>query len=207
MPTTDSAASITSSDGDEVPLGSAPPVTTTLEFSQIYRNYFSFIWACARRLGVTEAERDDFVQDVFITISARLPTLQQPESLRAWIYGIVRRTASTYHRTKRTKDSNTSAYRRNLDLVYPQSPSPQDLTEQTDQVKLLWALLEKLDPLKREVFVLAELDEMTVPEISSAIEVPTNTVYSRLRSARQELEEALMRHNARISKRGRPCPT
>jgi RNA polymerase sigma-70 factor (ECF subfamily) len=68
---------------------------------------------------------------------------------------------------------------------------------------LLWGLLEKLDAPKREVFVLAELDEMTVPEIALSIEVPLNTVYSRLRAARQELDEALARHHAQTAKRGR----
>jgi RNA polymerase sigma-70 factor (ECF subfamily) len=74
-------------------------------------------------------------------------------------------------------------------------------------VKLLSSLLEELDEEKREVFVLAELEEMTVPEISQAIEIPVNTVYSRLRAARLAFEEALARHAARRNGGGRPCRT
>jgi RNA polymerase sigma-70 factor, ECF subfamily len=176
-------------------------------FPEIYKTYFGFVWSCSRRLGVSDAEIDDVVQDIFIVIHGRIGTLQQPESLRSWIYGIVRRTASEYRRAKRTSAASALALATQSELQYPQLPSPQHLAEQSDQVKLLWSLLEGIDPPKREVFVLAELDEMTAPEIASAIELPVNTVYSRLRGARQELEEALKRHYAKTSNRVESCRT
>ena len=45
--------------------------------------------------------------------------------------------------------------------------------------------------------MLAELEEMTAPEIASALDIPLNTAYSRLRAARQAFEQALARHSAR----------
>ncbi len=206
MPTTDSAALTASLDVEPGPVVPIPAVSVP-SFPRIYKLYFGFVWSCTRRLGVSEAELDDVVQEIFIVIHGRLHTLEQPESLRSWIYGIVRRTVSTYHRAKRAKLAASLTHITEPVVQYPQQPSPQELAEQSDQVRLLWSLLEKLDPPKREVFVLAELDEMTVPEIASAIEVPLNTVYSRLRAARQELEDALARHHAQAIKRGRSCPT
>lgn len=166
-------------------------------FAELYKNYFGFVWSCTRRLGVSNAEIDDIVQEIFIVINSRLATLQQPESLRSWIYGIARRTVSTYRRAKRAKAASTAALNAQPELQYPQIPSPQQLAELSDQARFLWTLLEKIDPAKREVFVLAEFDEMTAPEIAAAIEVPLNTIYSRLRAAKQELEEAVQRHYAR----------
>jgi RNA polymerase sigma-70 factor, ECF subfamily len=64
-------------------------------------------------------------------------------------------------------------------------------------------VLDELDDDKREVFVLAELEEMTAPEISEAIDIPINTAYSRLRAARQAFNEALAR---RVAK-GEACLT
>lgn len=173
------------------------------EFPEIYKTYFGFVWSCTRRMGVRENELDDVVQEIFIVIHGKIATLAQPGSLRSWIYGIIRRTVSTYHRARRAKVASTEALTSEPEMQYPQQPSPQELAEQSDQVKMLWSLLAKLDPPKREVFVLAELDELTVPEIASAIEVPVNTVYSRLRTARQELETALARHHAQAGQRGR----
>jgi RNA polymerase sigma-70 factor (ECF subfamily) len=174
------------------------------EFPELYRTYFGFVWSCARRMGIRDNELDDVVQEIFIVIHRKLATLEHPESLRSWIYGIVRRTAGTHHRARRTKVASAVALNSEAEMQYPQIPSPLELAEQSDQVKLLWSLLEKLEPPKREAFVLAELDEMTVPEIALAIEVPLNTVYSRLRAARLELEAALARHHALIEQRGRP---
>jgi len=198
MPPTDSrnSAASLSSEPEPVPVSIVRPPT----FAEIYKKYFGFVWSCTRRLGVTEAEMDDLVQEIFIVIHARLSTLEQPNAIRSWIYGIVRRTVSTYHRAKRANVASTASFHAEAELQYPQPPSPQELAEQSDQVRLLWSLLEKLDAPKREVFVLAEFDEIPIPEIALAIEVPLNTAYSRLRAARQELEQAIARHHAQASK-------
>jgi RNA polymerase sigma-70 factor (ECF subfamily) len=153
-------------------------------------------------MGVAPNEIDDVVQEIFLVVHTRLASLERPESLRSWIYGIARRTTSTHRRAKRAKALSNETLVSEPDFPYPQSPSPLELAEQSDEVRLLWTLLEQLDPEKREVFVLAELDEMAVPEIAAAIDIPVNTAYSRLRAARQALEEALSRHNARKGPRG-----
>ena len=61
----------------------------------------------------------------------------------------------------------------------------------------LHELLSALDDEKRAVFVLAELEQMTAPEIADALSIKLNTVYSRLRAARKKFETALQRHRAR----------
>lgn len=202
MPLADPVARVESFDG-EAPSTNSPTGNESTSFLALYQRYFSFVWSCTRRMGVREHELDDAVQDVFIVIHGRLSTLEKPESLRSWIYGIIRRTASAYHRARRAKVASAEAYHTEPQMQYPQQPSPLELAEQTDQVRLLWTLLEKLDPPKREVLVLAELDEMTAPEIATVLEVPLNTVYSRLRTARQELEATMARYHAQTGQRGR----
>ena len=165
-------------------------------FESIYRQYFDFVWSSVRRLGVSPAAIDDVVQEVFIVIHSRLHTLEQPQALRSWIYGIVRRTVSGHHRSRRVKEASGAALAAEPD-AQPLPPTPFDLVEQNDKVRLLFSLLEELDEPKREVFMMAELDELTVPEIAEILEIPLNTAYSRLRAARQAFEEALARHSAR----------
>jgi len=60
-----------------------------------------------------------------------------------------------------------------------------------EEVRLLHRILDRLDDDKRAVFVLAELEQMTAPEIAEALSVNLNTVYSRLRAARAAFEDAL----------------
>jgi RNA polymerase sigma-70 factor (ECF subfamily) len=143
---------------------------------------------------------DDVVQEIFVVVNARLSTVEQPASLRSWIYGVVRRTVSTYHRGRRTRGASES--HEPFDDAGAVQPSPLDLAVLSDEIRLLWRLLGELGPLKREVFVLAELEEMTMPEIAEAIGVPLNTAYSRLRVAREEFNDALARHDA--SQKERP---
>jgi RNA polymerase sigma-70 factor (ECF subfamily) len=175
-------------------------------FSSIYKEYFNFVWSCTRRLGISIEATDDVVQEVFIVIHARLSTLERPEALRSWIYGIVRRTASTHHRSRRVREGTAEEL---LPIAGEgmRPETPLDHAEQTEQVKLLSSLLEELDEEKREVFVLAELEDMTVPEISQAIEIPVNTVYSRLRAARLAFDEALARRAAKRHPGKPPCRT
>jgi RNA polymerase sigma-70 factor (ECF subfamily) len=179
------------------------PTISVPSFPTLYKTYFDFVWSMTRQLGVNQAELDDVVQEIFIIIHARMHTIERPASLRSWIYGIMRRIVSTYHRTKRTRLIETGTVRVEPEMVCPEWTTPHKLAEQSEQAKLLWSLLEKLDAPKREIFVLSELEEMTAPEIAAAIDVPLNTVYSRLRTARQELDDALRRHHARTRERDR----
>jgi RNA polymerase sigma-70 factor, ECF subfamily len=50
-----------------------------------------------------------------------------------------------------------------------------------------------LDDDKREVFVLAQVEQMSAKEIADIVGIPMNTVYSRLRAARAAFESEVQR--------------
>lgn len=169
----------------------ASPVVPS--FQAIYRHYFGFVWSSARRLGVEPDSIDDVVQETFIVIHGKLGTLEKPEALRSWIYGIVRRTVSAHRRAKRARTNGLT-----VEIDSPShEPTPLEQTESNQDLDLLQSLLGELDEPKREVFALVELEEWTVPEAAEALEIPLNTAYSRLRAARHAFEAALARHEAR----------
>jgi RNA polymerase sigma-70 factor (ECF subfamily) len=174
----------------------AVPASTAPSFQDVYRRYFDFVWSSARRLGVEAESIDDLVQEVFIVIHAKLATLEKPEALRSFIYGVVRRTVSSHRRARRSRPVAGLTASVGPEAV-SQAPTPLEQTEANAQLKLLAALLEELDEPKREMFALVELEELTVPEAAEALEIPLNTAYSRLRLARQAFEAALLRHHAR----------
>jgi RNA polymerase sigma-70 factor (ECF subfamily) len=66
---------------------------------------------------------------------------------------------------------------------------------------VLATLLDALDERKREVFVLSEILEMSGREIAETIGVPMNTVYSRLRAAREEFDAAAQRQRKLLERR------
>ena len=184
-----------------MPLGAArkpqsiAPAPEVSAFEAVYRQYFDFVWSSVRRLGVGSAALDDVVQEIFIVIHARLHTLERPDALRSWIYSVVRRIVSAYHRSQRVKEISGVALAAEPD-VRPRPETPFDRAEQNDQIKLLFSVLSELEEPKRDILLMAELDELTAPQISEILGVPLNTVYSRLRAARIAFEEALARRAA-----------
>lgn len=165
-------------------------------FVSVYDQYFSFVWSMARHFGVEVAEMDDVVQDVFIVVHGQLATLRQPSALRSWIYTIVKRTSYAYLRNRRALVAGTGAQDESgaeeIDWMTPLREA-----ERTEQLQMLRSLLDELDEPKREVIILVELEELTIPEIAGMLGVSANTLYSRLRTARQELEEAFRRYTAK----------
>jgi RNA polymerase sigma-70 factor (ECF subfamily) len=58
-------------------------------------------------------------------------------------------------------------------------------------------VLDAMRKERREVFILAELEEMSVADIAAAVGANSNTVYSRLRAARADFERAVGRARAK----------
>ncbi|MFO0652938.1 MAG: sigma-70 family RNA polymerase sigma factor [Polyangiales bacterium] len=164
----------------------APP-----SFAQIYEEHLDFVWRVARRLGVPEASIDDAVQDVFLVVHDRLASFEGRSSLRTWLYGIVRRVARDHRPSKRERPLEEAPEAR------CERSSAHEGLERAEAKRLLHALLDTLDDDKREVFVLAELEEMPMPEVAQAIGINVNTAHARLRAARHQLEDALARLHAR----------
>lgn len=173
-----------------------PPPAIVPSFKAVYREYFDFVWASGRSLGIEPNGMDDLVQDVFIAIHARLHTLENPQALRSWIYGIVRRTASNHRRAKRARPDASADTPEYTQTVAP-DPTPLEHTERNAARQLLMRLLDELDEPKREIFTLVDVHELSVPEAAEALGIPLNTAYSRLRVARQNFEAALARYEAR----------
>src|ERR1700690_2041373 len=170
------------------------------DFDTLYEDFADFVWRNARRLGVAPAALDDVMQDVFLVAHRRLGELSRPECLRAWMFSIVISVVRDYRRTLRRKDPGQGSAD---PLLYPdqlpdtRAGNPQSAAEQTDAVRLLHCMLGELDDVKREVFVLAELEEMTEMEISEALGENANTVHSRLRAARKDFDRAVLRYRQR----------
>jgi RNA polymerase sigma-70 factor (ECF subfamily) len=173
------------------PLSTSEAQPVDLEFEAAYRQYFASVWRVLRRLGVAEAQLDDAAQDVFVVVHRRLGEFEARGTPRSWLYAIALRVASEYRRR---------AVRRRAEPLTEhadQRPSPGQQVELRESVRLLHALLAELDDDKRTVFVLAELEQLSVPEIATALGANINTIYTRLRAARRRFEAALHRHRAR----------
>jgi RNA polymerase sigma-70 factor (ECF subfamily) len=179
-------SSLVSSSEVAVEVNERPP---TLE--SVYREHFQGVWRLLRRLGVPIAVLDDAAQDVFLVVHRKLADFDPRAPLRSWVFAITVRVASEYRRRAARRRAEC------LDDGLPdRAPSPAELGELREEVQLLHQILGELDDDKRMVFVLSELEQLTVPEIAAVTGVNLNTVYSRLRAARKYFDAELNRRRA-----------
>jgi RNA polymerase sigma-70 factor, ECF subfamily len=183
------------------PTVSAVEALAPLTFDQVYEEHFSFVWRNARCLGIAPGAVEDVVQDVFVVVHRRLSAFDATRSsIRTWLFGILRRIVADHRRTRRRKPAHFGTDEGDQaveSLIEPERTSPHESAARAEAARVLASLLDRLDDDKREVFVLAEIEQMTVPEIAEATGLNLNTAYARLRAARQEFEEAVKRRRAR----------
>jgi RNA polymerase sigma-70 factor (ECF subfamily) len=168
----------------------AVPARTWADFENFYREHFAFVWRTVRRLGTDAAFVEDVAQEVFVVVHRRLGEFEGRSTAKTWLYGIVRRVVADHRRTLRRKPLTAGG---GDEAEAPTAPEegPDASAERAERVALLHRLLAGLDEAKREVFILSELEGLTLAEISEALSVNQNTVASRLRAARREFEIAL----------------
>jgi RNA polymerase sigma-70 factor, ECF subfamily len=183
---------VTAWSADASGLLSMPVVEPDPEFANLYHRHHGFVWRILRRLGVPPATLDDATQEVFVVVYRRRDALHVDASVRSWLFGIARRVASDVHRGHHRRQ-------RKHDALPPLADSPplDDALARSEAAEFVRAFLERLDEGHRMVFVLADIEGMTAPEISATLELNVNTVYSRLRKARLEFERAVARREAR----------
>lgn len=155
---------------------------TAMTIEELFARHGAFVWRSLRHLGVHDADLEDQTQEVFLVAYQRLDTFgwQHP---RAWLYGIARRCASTYRRrTHRTRASAID------ELPDPRATDDPSVGAEVDMLR---RVLANIDADKRAVFLLYEVEEMSLREIAEAVEAPLQTVYTRLLAARRAIAQAI----------------
>lgn len=177
-----------------------PPVAQPLEFAAVYEQTFPFVWRCARRLGVDPGAQDDVCQEVFVVVHRRLPEFRGESSLKTWIFGIVSNVVHTHKRTQQRKEPALRSAQPVLDpneLIASHGEDPHALAERSESVRVAQELFSSLPEDKRVLLMLADLEDVPVPEIAELTGTNLNTVYARLRAARSALADVVRRYRAR----------
>lgn len=162
-------------------------------FEVIYEDYADFLYAALRRLGLSPTGAEDALQDVFLVVHRRLHTFEGRGSLRSWLYGVAVRVARDHGRRRKIWARFFSSEETEVDPAAPASSDPQRALEAAEDLRRLDQILGRLPAAQREVFVLIEISGLSAPEVAQALELNLNTVYSRLRLARQEIHAVFRR--------------
>ncbi|GAB4291802.1 MAG: sigma-70 family RNA polymerase sigma factor [Myxococcota bacterium] len=156
-------------------------------YETLYRLYFPTVYRWIFRLGGAEADVEDICHDVFLVVFRNIRHFRGDSRFSSWLYGITKKTVSYHFRKKRMLEFFGFGEKMNDEEIPSSHKSPLQSAEERDATTKLYALLEKLPPNQREVFILFELEEMSGEEISSLLKVNINTVFARLFHARKKL--------------------
>jgi RNA polymerase sigma-70 factor (ECF subfamily) len=140
------------------------------------------------------------VQEVFLVVHRKRGEFEGRASLKTWIFRILVRVAADQRRSLRRKSPHLQPGAGAVDpttLPTDQAAGPHERTALREAGELLHQLLDQLSDDKRAIFVLAELEELPVPEVAETLGINLNTAYARLRSARHDFEKAVKRVQAR----------
>jgi RNA polymerase sigma-70 factor (ECF subfamily) len=135
-----------------------------------------------RNLGIPEGDVDDLLQQAFSITSDRMHDIAAG-SERAFLIQTAIRLAASARRARALSRETAPG---ELPDVSDERPSPEDLSDLARRLRTLDGLLADMELDLRSVFVLYEVEEMTMAEIAILLQIPTGTVASRLRRARED---------------------
>lgn len=146
-------------------------------FDALYAREFDYVFRTLARLGVPPADLADAAHDVFVVVYRRWSELDPGRPPRPWLFGIARRVAASGRRKSRADVGEVP------EVAVPVPPHAER--------DLLWRALAAVDEERRVVIILHDLEGRTGVEIAEILDIPANTVHSRLRLGRADLVAAL----------------
>jgi RNA polymerase sigma-70 factor (ECF subfamily) len=140
------------------------------------------VWRLCANLG-GRAEADDLTQETFLRAFRALPRFAGRSSARTWLLAIARRVCADHVRDRRRRP------RVDVVAALPDSPNETDpgaVPDLGDGVALR-ALLARLEPERREAFVLTQVVGLSYLEAAEVCGCPVGTIRSRVARARDHL--------------------
>jgi RNA polymerase sigma-70 factor (ECF subfamily) len=164
-----------------------------LDFRRLYESYKHKVYGTIHHVIGPSDEVDDIVQSVFLEIHRSLPRYQGQSKLSTWIYRIAVNVALQHIRKKRRRRVFLFFSPPDPERDYDSSTDTRPGHEQRDLLRKIHGLLDHVSEKKRIVFILHELDGREMDEIAELLDIPLNTVRSRLHAARVELTDRMRR--------------
>jgi RNA polymerase sigma-70 factor (ECF subfamily) len=170
---------------------SGDPSALNALMTEIYPSIHRIVFRLAGLRG--RDSHEDLVQASLEQVCRSIDSFEGRSRFSTFVFGICHRVVARARRYERVR----SWFKRDAEEVcIPQGEQPPDLKyERGLQVSLARAALDRLDGEERTAFVLHEIEEMPLEEVSVALSCSTRTVKRRLRSARDKL----LQHREQVS--------
>jgi len=139
------------------------------------------LYRFVRRLGVPERDIEDALQEVTIVAMSRASSIEEGRE-RSFLFGVAYRVGSNLRRRDRGRQETSADV---LEGAPDPAGDPSRAMADREDAALLQRILSSLPEGLRAVFVLHEIEEHSMADIATILEIPAGTVASRLRRARE----------------------
>lgn len=172
---------------------SSAPSSSATDFAALYDAWFPHVSRWLRALGVPDPDIEDVSQDVFLVVRRRLGDFDG-HNVPGWLYRIAGRQARQHRRRRWVQNFFSRHHGVDLDELPWGGASAVALLETREKQRLLERLVDKLSEKRRVAFWLFEVEGYAGEEIAEVLDVPLNTVWTRLHHARKDFFVLLAEH-------------
>ena len=168
-------------------LASTSPESDCLE---AFERELDYLYATLQRMGAGAAEIDDLLQEIFMVLYRRWPTLDLTRPLRPWLFGVTFRVLRSSRR-RRAREVLCGEFE-----LEEASANPEVSLQDRESLGVLYAALDRIPPARRSVVVMHDLEGIEIADIARQLSMSRIGVYTRLYKGRRELAAALRRSGA-----------
>lgn len=180
---------------DETPLLQRLRAGDMSALESLYRAHFSALCRYATRLTGSATVAEEVVEDVFLRVWEKRRQLAIRTSMRAYLFGAVRRECLLHHRTEANRERLVRAAADGVGYagMPAAAASPEAELEAAELADLMRAALAALPERPREAFGLKRGHGMSQAEIAETMGIAESTVEKHLARAMEALRDALER--------------
>jgi RNA polymerase sigma-70 factor (ECF subfamily) len=151
--------------------------------AETWHRFAPMVLTMAERALGSRSEADDIGQEVFYCVFRKVRTLRDPNSLRSFVYSVAVHSLKSELRRKRLR--GWLSFHSPEVLVDLDSRTTD--VESRDLLRKCYALLDRLSPRDRLVFILRRMESMTVEEIAATMGISLSTVKRSMAHASNRL--------------------
>jgi RNA polymerase sigma-70 factor (ECF subfamily) len=170
-------------------------------FKGLMRQFNRRLYRTARAILKDDAAAEDVLQDAYVAIYRNIGDFRGEAGLSTWLTRIVVNQALQVLRATRRqavvipmeslRDSDWHAI--GTTMNHSQPDTPEDAALRAEMRRLLERKIDALPDAFRTVFVLREVEELSVEETAACLDIPEATVRTRLFRAKARLRESIAR--------------
>ncbi|OYP37689.1 RNA polymerase sigma factor [Rhodopirellula sp. MGV] len=138
-------------------------------------------------------DAEEALQEAFVRAFTRIESFKRKSKFSTWLYRIAFNTAITNRQSRRRSvsiygDEQQYAF----DLEDPHFDDAEESMIREEQKQLVHTALERLSDDHRAILILREMDDLAYEDIADVLDIPINTVRSRLSRARERMKEVVV---------------